>query len=137
MHPVVIVETEDIVRDAVADVLRDAWIEVIALTDGWDIFWLSEKTVLLPPSLLVANINLGVRLDGFKVAAAAQHRWPRLPVICISSHPVKYQPLHCDPCDWFRMELFTPTAFVEAVQRLIVTNRKDKSHHDYREKIPC
>jgi hypothetical protein len=33
------------------------------------------------------------------LAAAAQHRWPELPVICISSHPVKYQPLHCDPCD--------------------------------------
>ena len=117
MNPVVIVETEDVVRDAVADVLRDAGIEVVALANGWDIFLLSEKTV--PPSLLVTNINLGVRLDGFKLAAAAQHRWPGLPVICISSHPVKYQPLDCDPCDWLRMELFTPTGFVEAVQRLI------------------
>jgi DNA-binding NarL/FixJ family response regulator len=33
VNPVVIVETEDVVRDAVADVLRDAGIEVVALAD--------------------------------------------------------------------------------------------------------
>ena len=64
MNSLVIVETEEVVRDAVADVLRDAGIEVVALADGWEIFLLSEETV--PPSLLVTNINLGVRLDGFK-----------------------------------------------------------------------
>jgi DNA-binding response OmpR family regulator len=64
VNPVVIVETEDVVRDAVADVLRDAGIAVVALADGWDIFLLSEESV--PPSLLVTNINLGVRLDGIK-----------------------------------------------------------------------
>src|SRR5258707_49379 len=104
MHPVIIVETEDIVRDAVADVLSDAGIAVVALADGWDLFLLFAETA--SPSLLVTNINLGVRLDGFKLPAAAQYRWPGLPVMRISSPPVKYQPLHCDPCDWFRMELF-------------------------------
>jgi hypothetical protein len=110
----------------VADVLSDIGIAVVALADGWDLFLLFEETP--SPSLLVTNINLGVRLDGFRLAAAAQYRWPGLPVMCISSPPVKYQPLHCDPCDWFRMELFTPTGFVEGVQRLIVTNRKGESH---------
>ena len=120
MNPVVVVESEDVVRDAVADVFRDAGIGVVALADGWDIFLIFEET--LPPLLLVTNINLGVRLDGLKLATAAQHRWPGLPVICVSSHPIKYQPLQCDPCEWFRMELFTPTGFVQVVQRLIVTN---------------
>jgi hypothetical protein len=110
----------------VADVLSDIGIAVVALADGWDLFLLFEETP--SPSLLVTNINLGVRLDGFRLAAAAQYRWPGLPVMRISSPPVRYQPLHCDPCDWFRMELFTPTGFVEGVQRLIVTNRKGASH---------
>jgi DNA-binding response OmpR family regulator len=69
VNPVVIVETEDVVRDAVADVLRDAGIEVVALADGWDIFLLSVETV--PSSLLITTINLGVRLDSVKLAAAA------------------------------------------------------------------
>jgi hypothetical protein len=43
VNPVVIVETGDVVRDAVADVLREAGFEVVALADGWDIFLLSSK----------------------------------------------------------------------------------------------
>jgi hypothetical protein len=49
-----------------------------------DISLVSEETA--PPSLLATNISLGVRLDGFKLAAAAEHRWHGLPVPGISSH---------------------------------------------------
>jgi DNA-binding NarL/FixJ family response regulator len=43
VNPVVIVETEDVVRDAVADVIRDAGIEVVAVADDRDIFLLPSK----------------------------------------------------------------------------------------------
>jgi hypothetical protein len=58
VNPVVIVETEDVVRDAVADVLRDAGIEVVALANGWDIFLLSEETVPLVPNGVVHTHRL-------------------------------------------------------------------------------
>jgi DNA-binding NarL/FixJ family response regulator len=43
VNPVVIVETEDVVRDAVADIIRDAGIEVVAVADDRDIFLLSSQ----------------------------------------------------------------------------------------------
>jgi ABC-type hemin transport system substrate-binding protein len=43
VNPALIVETENVVRDAVADVIRDAGIEVVAVADDRDIFLLSSK----------------------------------------------------------------------------------------------
>jgi DNA-binding NtrC family response regulator len=73
MNPVVIVETKDIVRNALADDLRDAGIRVVALAQGWDIFLLPSEAA--SPTLLVTDINHGVEPDGFKLAAAAH--WVR------------------------------------------------------------
>lgn len=113
----VIVEPDDTVRAAIVDVLCKTEMEVIALARGWDVFLLPPET--RRPVILVTDINLGAGLDGFKLATAVRCRWHGLPVIGISSPPLRYRLLDHEPCNWFRMEMFSIGAFVESVQGLI------------------
>ena len=117
MSRTVLVEPDATVRDAITEVLDKGGLSVIALASGWGTFHLFDR--IESPALLVSDINLGPTLDGFKLAIAAQCRWPGLPVLYIASHPVRYTTLTCGPFDWFRMTPFTPDGLMDAARCLI------------------
>jgi DNA-binding NtrC family response regulator len=121
MPRAVLVEPDATVRNAIAEVLNNGGLSVIALASGWGIFRLFDR--IESPALLVSDINLGPTLDGFKLAIAAQCRWPGLPVICVASHPVRYTTLTCGPFDWFQMTPFTPDGLMDVARCMIAGRR--------------
>ena len=110
-------EPDATVRDAITEVLNNGGLSVVALASAWRIFRLFDR--IESPALLVLDINLGPTLDGFKLAIAAQCRWPGLPVMWVASHPVRYTTLTCGPFDWFRMTPFKPDGLMDAARCLI------------------
>jgi CheY-like chemotaxis protein len=115
MTRTILVEPDAAVRDAITEI-DDGGLSVVALACGWDIFGLFDR--IESPALLVSDINLGPMLDGLKLATAARCRWAGLPVICITSRPVRYAALTCEPCDWSRMVPLTPEGFLDAAHCL-------------------
>jgi DNA-binding response OmpR family regulator len=117
MHPVLIVETDETVRQELAELLAESGFSVLAFNQAWDIFLLPEADY--SPLLLVTGINLGPGFDGFKLATAVRCRWPALPIMGIAGRPSRYQPLDDRFHDWFRMQPFRPERFIEDIRSLV------------------
>lgn len=88
------VDDEAGVREPAAARLRDLGYTVIEAPDGPSALRLIEEG--LRPDLLVTDVGLPNGMDGTRVAAAAQHRLPGLPVLFMTGYATAPLPLDAE-----------------------------------------
>jgi CheY-like chemotaxis protein len=71
---VLLVDDDELVRMVVTEVLCDAGFEVTAAASPDEA--LSLPSGISSPSVLITDIDLGLKLTGFDVADSARQRWP-------------------------------------------------------------
>ena len=87
---VLLVEDEPLIRELMAESLRDAGYEVIAVEDGPG----AREVVLNSPqplSILITDFHMPGDLDGSQVAAQVRAVFPDLPVVIVSGRPEVFQ----------------------------------------------
>ena len=94
---VMLVEDDELVRATLVDGLEDAGIQVAEFSDPEKA--LSPPETVDPPDVVITDIDLGSKLNGFDVAAAVHHRWPSVRVLLISGLPAGHTGQRLDPRD--------------------------------------
>lgn len=117
---VLVVEDEDAVRNLIRTLLRIAGYEVLTCQDG------EEALDLLDArggeiNLLITDINLGIRMDGFETANALRARQPSLKVLFISGEDEEARVTGemATGSAYFLVKPFTPRGFTERVRQLL------------------
>lgn len=82
---VLLVEDDEITRAVLAEALTDAGMRVTDVSGPSAALDLANAGK--PPAVLVTDVNLGVAMDGFALAAAARQRWPEICVVVMSGRP--------------------------------------------------
>ncbi len=111
MTDVLVVEGEALVRDMVAEVLRDAGLRVAEAASAEAALRAVDATPERPPDVLVTDIRLGPgALDGRALAAELRRRAPGLGVVYLAGRPA--DPAEDDAPD--ARERFLPRPFEPA-----------------------
>lgn len=113
---VLLVDDNELVRVCLADVLRDAGMQVVDLADPREA--LALPNAVGPPAVLVTDVNLGCDLDGFALAAAARQRWPSLLVLFISGMAGNFSGSRLLPCDRYLLKPFDGSDLLRAIHGL-------------------
>jgi CheY-like chemotaxis protein len=71
------------------------------------------------PTVLVTDVNLGVAMDGFALAAAARQRWPAIRIIIMSGHPENLNGHLLHPLDRFLPKPFRGAELLRVIQELM------------------
>ncbi len=79
---VLLVEDDEFVRDCLSDMLREAGLCVTAASTPTEALAMPDATGT--PTVLVADVHLGARVDGFGLAIAARRRWPGIRAVLMS-----------------------------------------------------
>ena len=79
--PILIVDDDDMIRDLVADALKDEGYTVVTARDGAEGLARAEEQ---PPSLVLLDMRMPV-LDGWGFARAARARGMRLPIVVMTA----------------------------------------------------
>jgi len=78
---VLVVEDSPVVREMVTSILRTADLDTVAAVDG------EEALQVLaggPPDLIISDVEMP-RVDGFELLRRVRERWPRLPVVMLTT----------------------------------------------------
>ena len=94
---VMLVEDDELVRATLVDSLEDAGLQVAEFSDPEKA--LSPPEAVDPPDVVITDVDLGSKLNGFDVAAAAHDRWPFVHVLLISGLPADHTGQRLDPRD--------------------------------------
>ena len=116
---VLLVEDDDLLRSVVVDCLNDAAITVASYAAAGEALdrFMGER-----PEVLITDVNLKSREDGFWLAAVARQRWPELPVVYMSGHGVAEFAGRFGTRDHFLSKPFTGAALMDAVHELTPLN---------------
>lgn len=120
---VMLVEDNELVREVIADVLRDEGLQVMEFADPEQALAASA-----PPDIIVTDIILNSQLNGFAVAALAHHRWPSVRIILVSG--AEYDNLQLEPGDHYLQKPFGVSKLLETVHEMtagITMERVSKS----------
>jgi DNA-binding response OmpR family regulator len=85
---VLLVDDDELLRTVLAELLTQAGYEVVDTADPNDVRALPEAVV--PPSLVISDIDLDSEINGFDVSTVAHRLWPAVRVILISGLPVNH-----------------------------------------------
>ncbi len=112
---VLLVEDEALVREMIAEELREAGLKVIEAEDGD----LAAELIASRDDidLLFTDIKLPGRTDGWEVARRARQRFASLPVVYASGHAISRTAEV--PNAIFFNKPYRPSAVVGAIQRLL------------------
>ena len=116
---VLVVDDEERVRHLIARALTGAGYEVLEAADGTQALALLES---LGDRLRLAIIDVVMPgVTGRELAATAQDRWPRLPIIFISGYPLSYLEERdlFDPGIPLLKKPFLPSLLLERVEDLL------------------
>jgi CheY-like chemotaxis protein len=111
---VLIVEDEPMILDIVADELSDAGFHVLQATTGEEAVAILEGTEAV--DLLLTDIRLPGKLDGWCVAERARERFATLPVIYVTGY--SGAPARQVPDSILIMKPYRPSAVVKAAKGL-------------------
>jgi CheY-like chemotaxis protein len=114
---VLVVEDESLLIDVISDELEEAGYRVLAATTGEQAMTFLQSPE--PIDLLFTDIRLPGTLDGWKLAEAARHLRPELPVIYASGYTVD-QPREV-PGSLFLTKPYRPSAVIRAISGLGVS----------------
>jgi two-component system, OmpR family, response regulator len=94
---VMLVEDDELVRATLLDSLDDAGLQVARFTDPEKA--LSPPEAVDPPDVVITDVDLGCKLNGFAVAATVRDRWPAVHILLISGLPPDHTGQRLDPRD--------------------------------------
>jgi CheY-like chemotaxis protein len=117
---VLVVEDEPLILDIVADELNDAGFEVLLATTGEEAVAILDRERRV--DLLLTDIRLPGRLDGWGVAERARERFSAVPVIYVTGY--SGEPARQVPDSILIMKPYRPSAVVRAAKGLGVVPRK-------------
>jgi DNA-binding response OmpR family regulator len=108
-----LVEDDPLIREFVVEVLRDEGHEVFQASSGEEALVLCGRRIA---DLLVTDIKLAGKIDGWQIAERCREQDPTLPVIYASGFsPVAPRPV---PGSLFWQKPYQPGAVVKAVARM-------------------
>ena len=113
---VMLVEDDELVIATLAEGLEDAGLQVAAFTDPLTV--LRPPDLVDPPDVLITDVDLGSKLNGFDVAVAAHDRWPSVRIILISGLPANHTGQPLDPRDRYIQKPFTCTRLLRTIEEL-------------------
>ena len=114
---ILLVDDDELVRSVISEILCDAGFQVTDTPDPGEVLWLCEATG--PPSIVITDIDLGVTLTGFDVAAAARRRWPMVGIILISGLPANHTGQVLDPRDRYLQKPFSENELLTTIDALV------------------
>ena len=110
---ILVVEDDPLVREFVVEVLRDEGWNVIEAGEGEQALSLCRTT---HPDVLVTDIKLPGRIDGWQIAERCRERDPGLPVIYVTGFsPVEARPV---PDSLTLHKPYHPDRIVEAIRTM-------------------
>jgi DNA-binding response OmpR family regulator len=121
---ILLVDDDDLVREAIEDVLSDAGFEVVATADPHEALGLPDA--IGPPGVVISDIDLSSLLNGFDVAAGAHLLWPTAQVILISGLPVNHTGRTLGPRDHYLQKPFSCTHLLEAIADVVNKARQEQ-----------
>ena len=113
---VMLVEDDELVRVTLVDSLEDAGIQVAEFSDLEKA--LSSPEAIDPPDVVVTDVDLGSKLNGFYVAAAVHDRWPSVHVLLISGLPADHTGQRLDPRDRFLQKPLSSRRLLRTIDEL-------------------
>jgi CheY-like chemotaxis protein len=113
---ILLVEDDELVRDFLGEVLKDAGYEVVETGDPYTALGLPDA--IGPPTIVITDIDLGSALNGFGVAASAHQLWPDVRVILISAYPRARAGQSLDRRDRYIQKPFSGPYLLEAIGQL-------------------
>ncbi|MCP3401881.1 MULTISPECIES: response regulator [unclassified Bradyrhizobium] len=110
---ILIVEDDTLIREFVVDVLRDEGYDVIHAADGEQaLAWCGRKAA----DVLVTDVKLPGKIDGWQVAERCRQDHPNLPVIYATGFsPVTPRPV---PGSLILQKPYHPDQIVEAIREV-------------------
>ena len=115
---VLLVEDEPLIREIMAESLRDAGHDVIEAEDGVAAL-AALHTLPMPLSILVTDFHMPGDIDGAQVAAQARALFPALPVVIASGRPeVLQSSWRHDHGYWLMKKPYRPSELVKLVRSL-------------------
>jgi DNA-binding response OmpR family regulator len=121
---ILLVDDDDLVREAIEDVLSDAGFEVVATADPHEALGLPDA--IGPPGVVITDIDLSSLLNGFDVAAGAHLLWPTAQVILISGLPVNHTGRTLGPRDHYLQKPFSCTHLLGAIADVVDKARREQ-----------
>jgi len=112
---IMLVEDDELVRATLVDSLEDAGLHVAEFSDPEKA--LSPETAD-PPDVVITDVDLGSRLNGFDVAAAVHDRWPSVHVLLISGLPADHTGQRLDPRDRFLQKPLSSRRLLRTIDEL-------------------
>ena len=112
---VLLVEDDELVRRCLIDMLSEAGLRVAAAASATEALALPVGTDA--PIVLVADVHLGARVDGFGLVAAARRRWPSIRTVMISGDDDIAERVR-GPADRFLSKPFREADLLQAIRDL-------------------
>lgn len=119
---VLVVEDEALLREAVAEGLQRAGLDVAAADAAEAALAAVARAAPRPPPVLVTDIRLGPGMDGLALAAAVCGRWPQVGVVFITGDPRALRGHACGARERCLFKPFAPAALAEMVRGLAPSN---------------
>jgi two-component SAPR family response regulator len=113
---VLILDDDDLVRFTLTEIVSDAGHEVVDTGDPLDALGLPDA--LGPTDVLITDIDLRSKLNGFEVASCARNLWPGVRIILISGLPVDHTGQSLDPRDRYLRKPISNGCLLEAIEQL-------------------
>lgn len=113
---ILLIEDDNLVRAVLVDCLLDACFDVIDFSDPHVALGAFDRSE--PPDVVITDVDLGSKLDGFAVATAIHHSCPTVPVILISGRPTGQREQNLDPHDRFLQKPFSNDHLLRTIEQL-------------------
>ena len=116
---VLLVEDDGVLRAVLAEALADQGMHVSDVPGPNAALDIPDAGG--PPTMLITDVNLGVAMDGFELAAAARQRWPAIRIIVMSGRPENLNGHQLHPSDRFLSKPFRGAELLQVIQEMIAT----------------
>jgi DNA-binding response OmpR family regulator len=114
---ILLVDDDELVRSVISEILCDAGFHVTDTPDPGEVLRLCEATG--PPSIVITDIDLGVTLTGFDVAATSRRHWSLVGIILISGLPANHTGQVLDPRDRYLQKPFSDNELLTTINALV------------------
>jgi CheY-like chemotaxis protein len=113
---ILLVDDDDLLRFALAEILCDAGYEVMETGDPQHALGLPEA--LGPPDVLITDIDLRSELNGFDLASTAHDIWPDVRIILISGLLADLRGQSLDPRDRYIQKAFSNDHLLGTIEQV-------------------
>jgi DNA-binding response OmpR family regulator len=111
---ILLVDDDELLRTVLTEFLTQAGYEVVGTADPHEVRALPEAIV--PPSLVISDIDLDSEINGFDVSTVAHRLWPAVGVILISGLPVNHTGQALDQRDRYIQKPFSSAHLLRVIE---------------------